>query len=172
MEQGQRKELAGLGPPRAAEAALFSTDVAAVAGAAGCRIMRGLTLAALALVLSVVEPRATLQTQTDMNEAAKVEYTGADAELNRVYRQILEARRADAEFVVSFRAAQRAWIVFRDAHVQALYPALDKRRAYGSVYPLCRWQALAALTLERTNQLKAWTDPPAEGDTCAGSRTP
>jgi uncharacterized protein YecT (DUF1311 family) len=129
-------------------------------------------LLVIALALSVVEPRAMPQTQSEMNASARAEYTGADAELNRVYQQILQAHRADAEFVVSFRAAQRAWIVFRDAHVHALYPALDKSRAYGSVYPLCRWQVLTELTVERTKQLTAWTQPPAEGDACAGSRTP
>ncbi len=134
--------------------------------------MNRLMLILVAVTLAIVEPRATLQTQNDMNASARAGYTTADAELNRVYQQILQAHRADAEFVVSFRAAQRAWIVFRDAHVHALYPALDKSRAYGSVYPLCRWQVLTELTIARTKQLQAWTEPPAEGDTCAGSRTP
>lgn len=126
----------------------------------------------LFVTIAAAEPRAIPQTQTDMNEAARVEYTGADAELNRVYQQILQARKADLEFVLKFKAAQRAWLIFRDAHVQALFPAADKRRAYGSVYPLCRWQILTELTHERTKQLKVWTEPPAEGDTCSGSRVP
>lgn len=133
---------------------------------------RSLTFFLSLVMLGVAEPRAIPQTQADMNETAHVEYTGADAELNRVYRQVLEARKADLEFVLKFKAAQRAWIVFREAEVQALFPAADKRGAYGTVYPLCRWQALTELTRERTKQLKAWTEPPAEGDTCAGSRTP
>lgn len=123
------------------------------------------------VTVAAVEPRAARQTQADMNEAARVEYTTADTELNRVYQQILQAHKADLEFVLKFKTAQRAWIVFRDAHIQALYPAADKRRAYGTVYPVCRWQVLTELTQARTKQLKAWTEPPEEGDTCAGSRT-
>jgi len=122
--------------------------------------------------MSFAEPRAALQTQTDMNEAARAEYTAAEAELNRVYQQILQARKSDVEFTLKFKAAQRAWFVFREAEAQALYPAADKRRAYGSIYPVCRAQVLTQLTVERTKQLHAWIDPPAEGDTCAGSRTP
>lgn len=125
----------------------------------------------VALAISAIEPRATSQTQAELNETARVEYTTADAELNRVYQQILQARKADVEFVLRFKAAEQAWIVFRDAEVRALYPAVNKQRAYGSVYPLCRWQALAELTRERTKQLQAWIEPPAEGDTCAGSRS-
>ncbi|HEX7138280.1 MAG TPA: lysozyme inhibitor LprI family protein [Vicinamibacterales bacterium] len=134
--------------------------------------MRPTILIIVFLMIAAVEPRATPQTQADMSETARVEYTSADAELNREYQQILQARKADLEFVLKFKAAQRAWIVYRDADVQALFPAADKRRAYGSVYPMCRWQVLSELTRERTKQLKAWTEPPAEGDTCAGSRAP
>jgi uncharacterized protein YecT (DUF1311 family) len=124
------------------------------------------------LAASLAEPRAARQTQTEMNDAARAEYTAAETEMNRVYQQILQARKSDVEFTVKFKAAQRAWLVFREAQAQALYPAADKRRAYGSVYPVCRAQALTQLTTERTKQLKAWIEPPAEGDTCAGSRTP
>jgi uncharacterized protein YecT (DUF1311 family) len=124
------------------------------------------------LAASLAEPRAARQTQTEMNDAARAEFTAAETEMNRVYQQILQARKSDVEFTVKFKAAQRAWLVFREAQAQALYPAADKRRAYGSVYPVCRAQALTQLTTERTKQLKAWIEPPAEGDTCAGSRTP
>lgn len=134
--------------------------------------MRPTILIIVFLMIAAVEPRATPQTQADMSETARVDYTSADVELNREFQQILQARKADLEFVLKFKAAQRAWIVYRDAQVQALFPAADKRRAYGSVYPMCRWQVLSELTRERTKQLKAWTEPPAEGDTCAGSRAP
>jgi uncharacterized protein YecT (DUF1311 family) len=130
------------------------------------------TILIIVFLIAAVEPRATPQTQADMSETALVEYTSADADLNREYQQILQARKADLEFVLKFKAAQRAWIVYRDTHVQALFPAADKRHAYGSVYPMCRWQVLSELTRERTKQLKAWTAPPPEGDTCAGSRAP
>jgi uncharacterized protein YecT (DUF1311 family) len=49
----------------------------------------------------------------------------ADAELNRVYQQVLAAKATDADFVKAFREAQRAWISFRDAHVTSILPDPD-----------------------------------------------
>src|SRR5689334_15146563 len=66
------------------------------------------------------------QNQMDMNFCAEIDFERADAELNRAYRQAIAAaqqndreidpgdRRPTAEAVL--REAQRAWIVFRDAH--------------------------------------------------------
>ncbi|MEA2562266.1 MAG: hypothetical protein QOH06_3770 [Acidobacteriota bacterium] len=47
-------------------------------------------------------------TQLESNECAAKEYSEADAELNRVYKAILEKYKADALFIEKLRAAQRA----------------------------------------------------------------
>lgn len=121
------------------------------------------------LLLPASSVVALAQTQAGMNSAACAESTKADSELNRVYQQVLRERQADALFIQKMRAAQRAWITYRNAHLATLYPAADPRREYGSVYPLCRCTALAEATRKRTEELQRWTSGSAEGDVCAGS---
>ncbi len=62
-----------------------------------------------------------------------------------------------------------AWCRFRDAHIDALYPAENKALAYGSAYQRCRRMAIVALTRQRIEQLRQWMNGVAEGDVCAGS---
>lgn len=53
-----------------------------------------------------------------LGRSAQIELAAADARLNAVYRQLLDALPADAGDEhprKSLRAAQRAWIAFRDA---------------------------------------------------------
>jgi uncharacterized protein YecT (DUF1311 family) len=139
-----------------------------------CRLAPGwpatVILAALVIEGATHPCRLSAQTQLEINDAAQKEYAAADAALGRVYTQILTEYRDDAVFVRKLREAERAWLRFRDAQVESLYPQADKRRAYGTVYPLCRLQALTALTIERTKQLNAWLDGVEETDPCAGSR--
>ncbi|MDQ3687265.1 MAG: YbaY family lipoprotein [Acidobacteriota bacterium] len=128
-----------------------------------------LNVIVVALLLPILSVVVLAQTQAGMNKAACDEYTKTDAELNTIYRQVLRERQADAGFTRKMRAAQRAWIAYRDAHLAALYPAADTRREYGSVYPTCRCAALTEATRKRTEELRRWTKAAAEGDVCAGS---
>lgn len=127
-----------------------------------------LAAAALAALLLVAGPAAA-QTQADINDQACGAYKQADAKLNSVYKQILAKYKADAAFLASLRAAQRAWIAFRDAHLDAVYPEKDKQTAYGSIYPVCACGVLADLTEARTQQLQVWLKGVEEGDVCSGS---
>ncbi|MCV6636596.1 lysozyme inhibitor LprI family protein [Candidatus Albibeggiatoa sp. nov. NOAA] len=111
----------------------------------------------------------TATTQVEINRCAFADYERADAKLNQVYRQVLLAYKEDAEFIHKLKAAQRAWVAFRDAHLEALYPAEDKRFAYGAMYPTCSNNDLTALTKQRIEQLQQWLIGLAEGDTCGGS---
>ena len=113
---------------------------------------------------------AHTQTQSQMTEQACGEFKKADAELNRVYQQILAAKAGDAAFVKAFREAQRAWIAFRDAHLKSIYPDPFPREAYGSANPMCQCGDLQELTADRTKQLRRlWIEGTVEGDVCAGS---
>lgn len=109
------------------------------------------------------------QTQLELNEKACAADKKADAEMNKVYQRILSENRADQLFVQKMRAAQRAWLVFRDAHLEAMYPAADKRTAYGTVNPMCQCLELEKLTDERVKVLRQWVDGLEEGDVCGGS---
>jgi len=60
-----------------------------------------------------------------MNKCFCQQYQKADAELNRVYQQLLAAGTGNPAFIDKLKAAQRAWVVFRDAQLEAIYPITD-----------------------------------------------
>lgn len=124
--------------------------------------------AALAGVLLFAQP-VLAQTQADLNDQACAAYKQADAKLNAVYKQLLAKYKSDTTSIASLRTAQRAWVTFRDAHLDSLYPEKDKQTAYGSIYPTCACGVLADLTEARVAQLQVWLKGGEEGDTCAGS---
>jgi uncharacterized protein YecT (DUF1311 family) len=129
-------------------------------------LIRTLTAIVLTLLCSHV-PQA--QTQAQMNRDACDEYRKADVEMNSVYGQILKSYERDTPFIEKLKKAQRAWLLFRDAHLESLYPAQDKLAAYGSVNEMCRCTVLAELTSQRTKVLKRWVTGVQEGDVCSGS---
>jgi len=112
---------------------------------------------------------AAAQSQSEMNQEACGKYKKADVELNRIYQQILRDNAADKNFTQKMRSAQRAWMAFRDAHVNSIYPD-PSPQAYGSVNPMCRCMILERLTNDRIAMLSEWTDGVPEGDVCVGSQ--
>ncbi len=96
------------------------------------------------------------------------DYKGADREMNRVYAAVLSKYAKDMAFIAKLKAAQRAWLVFRNAEVAATYPDPDPS-TYGSVYPECVRLTATELTKLRTEQLKVWLKGTEEGDVCSGS---
>lgn len=112
---------------------------------------------------------ANAQTQADLNDDACEAYREADKKLNAIYQQLLEQHKEDANFTTKLRKAQRAWLAFRDAEMEAIYPADNKREEYGSIYPMCSCLEQAALVNHRIEQLSSWLTA-KEGDVCRGSR--
>ena len=105
-------------------------------------------------------------TQMDMNFCAAIDFERADAELNAAWRAaIAGARAADREIdrrynvrptsEAKLREAQRAWIVFRDAH--CTLQGYDEARG-GSMEPMVYEGCRAALTRERIGQLAGVAD--------------
>jgi len=109
------------------------------------------------------------QTQADLDKEACGQFHQADASMNQAYSRILKEYATDEPFLAKLKAAQRAWLAFRDADLEAHFPKADKQPEYGTVYPVCRCTHLQELTEERTKQLKLWLDVTPEGDVCAGS---
>lgn len=122
----------------------------------------------LVLLVLVMAP-AKAQTQLEMNQAACSEYQVADKRLNTIYQQVLARHKGDAAVTAKIKKSQSAWLAFRDAQLEALYPAADKLYEYGSVYPMCSCSENAALINQRIEQLSGWLNP-EEGDVCRGSR--
>jgi uncharacterized protein YecT (DUF1311 family) len=67
------------------------------------------------------------------------------------------------------KVAQNAWIKFRDAEMNALFPEDNKSVEYGSVFSMCWNNALTDLTKQRIKKLKVWLNGIEEGDACSGS---
>jgi uncharacterized protein YecT (DUF1311 family) len=111
----------------------------------------------------------TAQTQYELNTCAGSEFAAADQTLNEVYEQVLRQYRTDRPFIEKFKVAQRAWLRFRDAEMEALFPKADEQGEYGSVFPMCFAQWKSQLTHERTDQLRRWLKGGEEGDACRGS---
>ena len=111
-------------------------------------------------------------TQLAIDACAGADFGKADAELNSVWKSILAKYKDQPQFLDKLKAAQRLWLQFRDAELEAQYPLAkgqDARTQYGSMYPTCYSGAKAKLTRQRTEQLKAWLDGAQEGDSCSGS---
>src|SRR4051794_24006237 len=87
-------------------------------------------------------------TQADMRICADQELRRVDVELNDVYQRVLTAARKQEgpRAVEKIRVAERAWITYRRAFMQAMYPAEDKQKAYGSRFSTDYLAMQAALT--------------------------
>ena len=112
----------------------------------------------------------TANTQLDMDVCAASDFERADKELNEVYKEILKRYHNSPQFLKSLKAAQQAWLVFRDAHLKMIYPLeKDPKTDYGSVFPMCWATTEADITFARAKELRKWLGPFEEGDVCQGS---
>lgn len=112
---------------------------------------------------------ANAQTQMEMTVDACETYKAVDDMMENTYLRILSEYQDDEIFMEKFKAAQSAWIVYRDAHLAALFPEEDNYVEYGSMYPVCRCTVLKNLTEYRFELLKIWEQGAEEGDICVGS---
>lgn len=99
-------------------------------------------------------------TQFDLNECSHAAYLVADEELNHAYAAARDAARridrgsSEVRAEDSLRAAQRAWVAFRDAACEAeAVPATG-----GSMQPMIRSGCLERLTTQRTDDLWAYAE--------------
>jgi len=104
------------------------------------------------------------QTQQELNVCAAQRLATADTELNKVYRALLARVDKDVAKVGRIKRAQRAWLAYRDAEIEASFPE-SKRETRGSAAPMCKSMRLAELTTRRTQELQKLLEP-AEGDVC------
>lgn len=126
-------------------------------------------MAALVAAILVISQVPFAQTQKAMQNDACNDYRKADSELNSVYQRILSEYRGDKEFLDKLKKAQKTWLSYRDAHVESVYPAKDKRTEYGSMYETCLCTVQKDMTIQRTEILSLWLKGVPEGDVCSGS---
>jgi len=88
------------------------------------------------------------QTQFELDKCASDEAARADLALDTVYRGFLVKIAGDSLAIAKLRQAETAWLRYRDAYIEAAYPARDKQLAYGTEYPMDVDLLLAKLTRE------------------------
>ena len=87
-------------------------------------------------------------TQYEANQCANKEYLAADAELNKVYKQLTE--KLDDAQRARLKDAETAWLKYRDSNCEyesSFYLG-------GSIRPAIHSFCLARMTSERTDELK------------------
>lgn len=105
-----------------------------------------------------------LKTQYDMNIFAQKEFDRADATLNYIYQQILRKYSEYDSFIGTLVKAEKEWLIFRDTHVDSIFPGENKRLSWGSMYPMTYSLELAKITWKRVIQLHRWILPdPSHG---------
>jgi uncharacterized protein YecT (DUF1311 family) len=94
------------------------------------------------------------KTQVEMTACAHGEAARVDTELNDVYRRLLSKAASEPEAVAKIKAAETAWLAYRYAYVDAMYPAKDKQAEYGSIYPMEVDLLRAKLTQQQVGALR------------------
>jgi uncharacterized protein YecT (DUF1311 family) len=94
------------------------------------------------------------KSQAEMNVCANEEATRTDTELNNVYRTLLSKAGSQQEAVAKIQNAERAWIAYRNAYIDAMYPAKNKQTEYGTMYPMVVALLQAKLMRQQVAALK------------------
>jgi uncharacterized protein YecT (DUF1311 family) len=80
-----------------------------------------------------------------------------DNKLNEIYNGILKIYKDDTLFIGKLKIAQKAWIVFRDAHVVSKYGyTQDSLLNSGILFSGCMAEDLTELIKNRIDELNVW----------------
>ncbi len=102
-------------------------------------------------------------TQMAMNTCASEEAARVGGRLNDVYHKLLAEAAKQPDAVDKIKGAERAWIEYRDAYVEAMYPAKDKQAEYGSIYLMNVSLLRAKLTERQITEVKELLQQYSEG---------
>ena len=103
----------------------------------------------LALLLSFIWSNSFAQTQSEMNATAYANYKKADAQLNKVYKQLMSI--LDKKEKPLLIQAEKDWVKFRDSHCKFVISQYEG----GSIQPLIYSTCLEELTKKRIAEIKA-----------------
>lgn len=97
-------------------------------------------------------------TQQQMNQCAYETFEKADKVLNDTWKALMQKSKHDKNYKAKMLTAQRAWLKFRDAQLDAMFACEENnmRMCWGSMYPLLYHLANAELVEQRTEQLKQY----------------
>ncbi|WEF33532.1 lysozyme inhibitor LprI family protein [Pseudoduganella chitinolytica] len=114
-------------------------------------------LAALAPALAQDDVRCNPSgAQAGLNACAADDFKKADKELNATWQALLRKEAADKIFAAKLRTAQKAWLAFRDAELDAHFAceSEDSRMCWGSMEAMSYLMRKKDLTQQRTRMLK------------------
>lgn len=94
------------------------------------------------------------KTQTELNACASEEAARVGTELQHLYRKLLSEAGSQQGAAGKIEAMERAWLAYRDAYIEAMYPEQDKLAAYGSIYPMEADLLSAKLTAQHTSAIR------------------
>lgn len=89
-----------------------------------------------------------------MNLCASEELRRVEAELNEVYEELLLRSVQDENAAGKIQAEREAWVAYRNAHLEAAFPAEDKQ-TYGTLYLMDSILLKAELTRQQVMTLRA-----------------
>lgn len=94
--------------------------------------------------------------QLELNACARDDFTKADNELNKTYQALIKKEADDKFFIRKLRLAQKAWLSFRDADLEARFACAEDnvRVCWGSMYIMSLFYRKAELTRERTKHFQ------------------
>lgn len=122
------------------------------------------TLAALTSQTSFAKDcHDTATTNYDMIHCQCTDFKKADQELNSVYKKLLKKYKSDKGAIERIKIAQRAWLDFRDKHMESFYHRTESSMRLTT---LCECSQLEKITLDRVVQLKLMLNGYPEGDIC------
>ena len=97
--------------------------------------------------------------QMEINQCAANDFAVVDKKLNDTWEALLNKFKSDKTATARLRAAQKAWVVFRDAEIEATFACNDhSERCWGSTEPMMRNIAMKDLTAIRTQRLQKYND--------------
>ncbi len=130
---------------------------------------RGKSLSvALVMGLLAVGP-ARAQTEAEFAAEACAEEEVAEREMASAYFSVLWHADKDPRLHEEIEKSQRAWLLYRAAHLQALYGAEYPVAHYGKHWPQCLCLANSELTELRIEQLRRMSSG-TQGDPCSWER--
>lgn len=95
-------------------------------------------------------------TQLAIHVCASEELGRVKAESDEVYRKVLSAATNspyEPDAIAKITSAEKAWVAYRDAYLEALFPAKDKQAIYGSIFTTTANLVLAKRTRQHMEAL-------------------
>jgi len=131
--------------------------------AAGLTALIGFALCLGAALPAAAQPSAQFaacqkaaKTQLAINACAGNELLLRNKQMSQIYNQLLaHAKKQPWGTAAKIQAAQKAWLAYADAYMNAEWPAPNKQAEYGSIYPMASALARAALVERHIQDLSA-----------------